>query len=150
MLIRKYEPKDCKELTELFYDTVHCINAKDYTKKQLDVWADGNPDMKAWNRSLRSHYSVVALSDNIIVGFGDMDDKIGYLDCLYIHKDYQRKGIATAICDKLESVAAGTVFTHASVTARPFFEKRGYKVIKEQQVERKGILLKNYVMAKER
>ena len=38
----------------------------------------------------------------------------------------------------------------ASITARPFFEKRGYRVIREQQVERKGILLTNYVMEKEK
>jgi len=39
MIIRKYQPSDCKELTELFYNTVHIVNAKDYTKEQLDVWA---------------------------------------------------------------------------------------------------------------
>ena len=38
--------------------------------------------------------------------------------------------------------------THASLTAKPFFEKRGYQVVQEQQVERKGILLTNYVMKK--
>lgn len=31
-----------------------------------------------------------------------------------------------------------------------FFEKRGYKVVKEQQVERAGVLLTNFVMIKER
>lgn len=34
MIIRKYESSDCKELTELFYNTVHNVNAKDYTKGQ--------------------------------------------------------------------------------------------------------------------
>ena len=38
--------------------------------------------------------------------------------------------------------------THASVTARPFFERREYAVRKEQQVERKGVLLTNYIMDK--
>lgn len=41
------------------------------------------------------------------------------------------------------------IITHASITARPFFEKRGYRVVKEQQVNRQGILLINYVMEKE-
>lgn len=40
------------------------------------------------------------------------------------------------------------VVTHASVTAMPFFELRGYAVLKEQQVERKGLLLTNFVMEK--
>ena len=46
MQLRKYTPSDCVELTELFYNTVHKVNAKDYTKEQLDVWADGKADMR--------------------------------------------------------------------------------------------------------
>ena len=30
MLIREYQSSDCKELVELFYNTVHTVNAKDY------------------------------------------------------------------------------------------------------------------------
>lgn len=26
MFIREYQPSDCKELTELFYNTVHTVN----------------------------------------------------------------------------------------------------------------------------
>lgn len=101
MIIRRYEPKDCKALVELFYDTVHSVNAKDYTKEQLCVWATGIVDLEAWNQSLLKHFSVVEVKDEIIVGFGDID-KSGYLDRLYVHKDYQNKGVATAICDELE------------------------------------------------
>jgi len=36
MLIRRYEPSYCKDLAELFYNTVHSINAKDYTEEQLN------------------------------------------------------------------------------------------------------------------
>lgn len=82
-----------------------------------------------------------------IAGFGDIDET-GYLDRLYVHKDYQGQGIASAICDCLESKISGKIVTHASITARPFFEKKGYKVVKEQQVERQNIFLTNYVMEK--
>ncbi|MDO4439088.1 MAG: GNAT family N-acetyltransferase [Eubacteriales bacterium] len=149
MYLRKYQPSDCKELTELFYNTVHSVNAKDYTKEQLDAWATGNIDLENWNRTLDEHYSVVAIEDDIVVGFGDID-KTAYLDRLYVHADYQGQKIATAICDQLEQAVDGNITTHASITARPFFEKRGYKVERKQQVERQGIYLTNYVMVKER
>lgn len=149
MIIREYRPEDCKELTELFFHTVHTVNAMDYTQEQLNVWATGKADLEKWNQSLLEHDTLVAVKDGIIAGFGDMDDS-GYLDRLYVHKDYQGKGIATAICDKLEQAVSGRIVTHASITARPFFEKRGYRVIKEQQVERQGILLTNFVMEKGR
>lgn len=148
MLIRRYETSDCEDLAELFYNTVHSINVKDYTEEQLNAWATGIVDLEKWNQSLLSHFSVVAVEDEIIVGFGDID-KTGYLDRLYVHKNYQNQGIATAICDKLECIFdVDKVTTHASITAKPFFEKRGYKVIKKQNVERNGVLLQNYVMVK--
>lgn len=146
MNIRKYVAADCSSLAQLFYDTVHFINAKDYHKQQLDVWATGTVNLEEWNRSFLEHFTVVAVEGDFIVGFGDIDCT-GYLDRLYVHKDYQQKGIATAICDELEKQCKEIqIITHASITAKPFFEKRGYKVNCEQEVERKGVKLKNYIM----
>ena len=146
--IRKYKSTDIKKVTELFYDTVHTVNAKDYTKEQLSVWAKKELDLAIWNSSLLSHNSYVAEINNTIVGFGDIDET-GYLDRLFVHKDYQRQGIGTLICNKLESVIKiDTISVHASITAKPFFENRGYKIIKLQEVEREGLLLKNYIMTK--
>lgn len=147
--IRSYQPSDCKELAELFYNTVHTVNAKDYTEEQLNAWATGQVDLESWNLSFGEHLCFVAVESEIIVGFGDID-KSGYLDRLFVHADYQRKGVATAICNCLEDSAAGKITVHASITARPFFEKRGYKVIKEQMVERQGVCLTNYLMEKQR
>lgn len=149
MVIREYQLLDCKALAELFYNTVHTVNAKDYTKEQLDAWATGAVDLEKWNQSFEEHHSLVAVDGELIIGFGDID-KTGYLDRLFVHSDYQRKGIAAAICNQLEQAVQGSIVTHASITARPFFEKRGYKVVKEQQVERQGVFLTNSVMEKER
>lgn len=149
MIIRQYAPTDCEDLVRLFYNTVHTINAKDYTKEQLNVWATDKTDLEAWNKSLSEHYTVVAVENNIIVGFGDID-KLGYLDKLFVHKDYQRRGIATAICNELESIVEeDKIITHASITAKPFFEQRGFSVITEQQVIKNEIALTNYVMEKQ-
>lgn len=148
LIIRKYQPSDCKCLADLFYNTVHTINAKDYSDEQLNAWATGKVDLIEWNESLINHYSVVAVKDDMIVGFGDID-KTGYLDRLYVHKDYQNQGIATAICDNLENAFdVDKLTTHSSITAKSFFLKRGYKLIKEQQVVRNGILLINFIMEK--
>ena len=135
MIIRKYQPSDSQELARLFYDTVHTINARDYNQEQLNVWATRNIDLEKWNQSFLKHYTVVAVDEKIIIGFGDID-KNGYLDHLYVHKDYQGRGVATAICDKLEQVVNGKKVVH------------GYKIIKEQKVIRNGISLINYLMEK--
>ena len=77
-------------------------------------------------------------------------DETGYLDRLYVHKDYQGQGIASAICDELERFAAGKkITTHASITAKPFFQHHGYCVVREQKVIRRGVALTNFVMEKQ-
>lgn len=151
MKIRRYEPEDLGQITALFYDTVHTVNAADYSPEQLDAWADGALDLDRWNGSLLAHHSLVAVEGrDLIVGFGDIDET-GYLDRLYVHKDRQGLGIATALCDRLErAVDAPVITTHASITARPFFEGRGYRVLREQRVERHGVRMTNYVMEKRR
>ena len=101
MEIRAYHPTDCEQIAQLFYETVHTINAKDYTQEQLDAWATGTVDMVLWNQSFLIHDTLVAVQDDKIIGFGDMD-QTGYFDRLYVHKDYQRQGIATLLCNQLE------------------------------------------------
>lgn len=150
MYLREYRSLDCKYLAELFYQTVHSVNAKDYTLEQLNAWASGDFDLTEWNESFLKNYTVIAVENNQIVGFGDIDE-FGYLNRLFVHKDYQNRGIASAICDKLEqAVSVKKIVTHASITAKSFFEKRGYNAINEQFVVRKGIPLKNFVLEKQR
>ena len=144
--LRKYRPTDCPELVRLFHDTVHSVCARDYTPEQLDAWADGCPDLEAWDRSLRTHDTLVAEEGGQILGFGDMTAD-GYLDRLFVHREAQGRGIASALCAALERRCSAPEFTvHASRTALAFFQDRGYRVVREQQVERRGVLLANFVM----
>ena len=148
MILRPYRSEDCPALARLFYDTVHTVNARDYTPEQREAWADGHVDLAAWNTSFLAHHTLVAEESSEILGFADMDST-GYLDRLYVHKDCQGQGVATALCDALEAACPVKTFTtHASLTARSFFEGRGYRVLRRQTVVRKGISLDNYVMEK--
>lgn len=146
LIIRGYRPGDCPELLRLFYDTVHTVNARDYSPEQLNAWADGRPDMAAWERSFMEHTTLIAELDGVITGFGDIAND-GYLDRLYVHRDYQGMGIATALCGRLES-GHDYITTYASITARPFFEGRGYRVVRENRAVRHNIELINYLMEK--
>ena len=145
--LRTYQEEDSRALAELFYETIHRVNCKDYSQEQIAAWAPAVPEEETWHRSFAGHLALVAVQGEEIVGFGDLDPVQGYLDRLYVHKDHQRQGVASALCDRLEKeIEADRYLTHASITARPFFEKRGYKTVREQQVERNGVLLTNYVM----
>ena len=88
MQLREYITSDCEQLAKLFFQTVHSVNAKDYTKEQLDVWATGTVDLKEWDKSFLNHLTIVAIENNEIVGFGDIDES-GYLDRLFVHREHQ-------------------------------------------------------------
>lgn len=147
MYLRRYKNEDLKELITLFKETVHTVNAKDYSPEEIKAWTFSKTDFSEWEQSLSEHYSFVAVENGVIVGFGDISPE-GYLDRLFVHKNFQNRGIGTTLCNQLEKQVNGPIVTHASITAKNFFEKRGYQTIKEQKVMRNGVYLRNYVMQK--
>ena len=149
-LIRKYQNEDCGQILKLFYDTVHTVNRRDYSEEQVNAWAPGRPDASAWENSLREHYTLVAEDHGKIVGFGDVDG--GYLDRLYVHRDHQGEGVSSSLGRRLEAHVAAEGYVRitvlASVTARPFFERRGYRVEEERTAKRRGARLRQFLMEK--
>ena len=72
MLYREYKPEDVHQILKLFYNTVHTVNALDYSAEQLDAWAPLSQDAAAWNKSLCENYTLVAEQDGLICGFADL------------------------------------------------------------------------------
>ena len=151
MNLREYHPDDWKEVVKLLYDTVHSINSADYTEVQLNAWVPQDMNLPELEKRLSDTYSVVVEKEDIIVGFGNVNG-IGYFDCLYTHKDYQRMGIASLIADDIEGYfcrqGIKIITVDASITAKPFFEKRGYVVLNKQTVVLRGQLFVNFKMQK--
>ncbi|MFW2488728.1 GNAT family N-acetyltransferase [Clostridium chromiireducens] len=151
MNIRLYKTADCEEIIKLFYETVHSINAGDYTKSRLKAWAPKQIDITEWDKSFSKDYTIVVENSGKILGFANLDHT-GYFDKLFVHKDHQGQGIATMIANELEKYSQENdirvITVEASITAKPFFEKRGYFTVKQQEVERKGQLLTNFIMKK--
>lgn len=146
MIIRQYKNTDFEAVSKLFYQTVHCVNAKHYSKKQLDAWTDCCGRLRTKRNDLLKQTTLIAEINGVTAGFGSID-KSGCLDLLFTHKDFQNQGVATALCNELEKGFV-VIKTYASVTAKPFFENRGYTVIEEREVERAGVKLKNFEMIK--
>ncbi|HHT9776948.1 TPA: GNAT family N-acetyltransferase, partial [Legionella pneumophila] len=142
--IRAYKLGDEAEIYQLFYDTVHHINCKDYTEEQLDTWAPRNPDLSSWANSLSKNHSFVAIhaESSRIIGFADLEEN-GCLNRGYVHKDYQGQGIGKSLLlareNRARELGIKQLFSEVSITAKPFFEKCGYTIIKEQTKVLNGI-----------
>jgi putative acetyltransferase len=148
--IRRYRPADAAAVVALFRDTIRRVNIRDYTLEQVRAWA---PDeiQQSWIDKLARRFTLVAVTDGQIVGFGDLEgnDCLGHL---YTHVDHQRRGIGRAVLAALEAEArrrgCDVIRTEASITARPFFERQGYRVLREQVVVCRGVEFVNYKMEK--
>lgn len=145
--IEAFKSEDTESIIELFRDTVHHVNSDDYDSSQINSWAPLTVDVEKWQTSLQKNETLVARIADVIVGFIDIDEN-NYLDHLYVHKDYQGQSIATLLITTLLENKEGTITTDSSITAKPFFEKQGFKVLRKQSVIRDGIELINYKMEK--
>jgi putative acetyltransferase len=150
IVIRKFISADTDKLIELFKDAVAAINIRRYTQEQVQTWTKVNSD--EWQASLQNNLAYVAEINGVIVGFADLR-RDGYLDRLYIHKDYQGRFIALHLLRAIEKAAREIglkkIFTDCSITAKIPAERAGFRVIKEQTVSKDGVDFINYVMEKE-
>jgi putative acetyltransferase len=149
LTIRDYTPDDLDALIELFLRSIREVACRDYTPAQIDAWAQ--VDRGVWSERRLSRPTWVALWEGTIAGFTDLEPD-GHLDMMFIHPGYQGLGIATTLLATVEQAARHQrltrLFTEASLTAHPFFERRGFTLIAEQQVARHGQMLTNFRMEK--
>ena len=147
--IRQATIDDIPEITSLFRNTIININSRDYSDKQIKVWASGADDIEKWEKRINNEYFIVAEANNQIIGFSYLT-KGNYLDGLFVHKDYQRKTIASKLLRIMESRASINGFdvlkSDVSITALPFFDSHYYEVEKKQKKSFKGLVFENYIV----
>ncbi|MET0100733.1 MAG: GNAT family N-acetyltransferase [Sedimenticola sp.] len=151
MKIRPYREAEAGLLWKLLFDTVHRINRKDYSERQLQAWAPLTVDMARWRERLERTSPIVAEMDGEAVGFAELETD-GHIDCFYVHADWQGKGVGSALLERIEQLAfernLHCLYTESSITARPFFLSRGFTEEHQQLVSLRGAELINYRMSK--
>jgi putative acetyltransferase len=151
MIIRHYQESDFEHVKQLFHDTVHAIMSQDYNPLQIAAMAPVDHSHENKRQAFKDNIVYVALDNNHIIGFVHGTSG-GHLEHIYTHKDHQGKGVATLLLNTLEDEMRTRnikeITTQASITAKSFFEKRGYSIIKENVKEYRGMIFRNYSMIK--
>jgi putative acetyltransferase len=152
MRVRQATASDAAEVTRIFYDTIHRVNARDYSPEQLRAWAPRQPDPLVWAENrLTTRMTFVAEDRGAVLGFAELDRR-GLIDCFYCHHNHQRCGIGSLILSAIEgtaiSLGLSRLTTASSITARPFFVAHGFVAVKAQTVTRRNIELPNFMMEK--
>jgi putative acetyltransferase len=149
--IRSFAAADVTQIAQLFHETVREINRCDYSNQQIQAWAPDDLNFRNWLEICSARSTYVAEIADTIVGFAELETN-GHIDCFYCHKHYQRCGVGTQLYHAIETEAMTLklphLFTEASITAQPFFQRLGFTIVREQQVSCRGEAFTNYVMQK--
>lgn len=151
MLIRRVKRTDIPHISRLYYETVHRVNARDYTPEQIHAWAPRLYADAFWQRRFRHYRVFVADDGGVIVGFVELT-RTGEIDCFYVHHAHQQRGVGSALMARIEREARGLGSTRlladVSLTAEPFFRRMGFKVSRRQIKIYRNRAFKQAVMEK--
>lgn len=151
VVVRDYERGDAGPIRRLFYETVRTVNLGDYSPEQVRAWAPDLPDPDVWHGRMSGRHTLVADESGEVVGFAELEDD-GHLDMLYCRADAVGRGVGSlllaAVEERARGFGLGRISTEASITARPFFERQGFAVLRRNTVSRQGTELTNFSMEK--
>jgi putative acetyltransferase len=141
---------DLPEMLNLFRDTILHVNIGHYSQEQVLAWSDAANHWERWVQKMQQQHVLLAFEQGKLVGFGSLRND--YIDLLYVHKDHQGKGIASALYNVLEGRARElgmqALATDASFNARPFFERKGFIFVVLRDYVLNGVEISNCRMIK--
>jgi putative acetyltransferase len=151
VLLRPYLDEDAVATLHVFRRAIRLLASADYTPEQLSAWASDEIDPEQWALARHTADTVIAEVDRRVAGFTDVTAD-GYIDMLFVDPDVARRGVASALLTwAAEHAAAGgatRLTTHASITARPFFERHGFTVDHRREPVLRGVTMVNYAMSR--
>src|SRR3954452_6809777 len=131
ILIRRATAGDAEAVHRIVLLALRDTNARDYPPSVIDRLVLTLPDKVASN--LQTRCAFVASVDGRVVGTASLNGQT--VTSGYVHPDYQGRGIATKLMDSLENVANTqahrTLSVQSSVTAKKFYAKRGFRLVRE-------------------
>ena len=132
MVIRRATAADAEAVHKIVLLALRGTNARDYPSSVIARLVLTLPDKVASN--LETWCAFVAVVDGRVVGTGSLNGQT--VSSVYVHPDYQGRGIATKLMDAVENAANAesqeTLSVQSSITARPFYAKRGFKIVREE------------------
>jgi putative acetyltransferase len=149
-MIRPANAAEISSLGDVFIRAIEGTAKRDYDTAQIAAWT---------SKASTAEFST-ALADGVTILAEHHDQPIAFAqlcpnDCirmLYVDPEWASLGIATLMCQYLEDEArilgSKRLTTHASHTAKRFFESMGFKTEQEETVEVNGVALTRTRMEK--
>jgi len=131
VVTRRATAGDAEAVYEIVLRALRETNARDYPASVIDRLVLTLPEGVA--SKLEEWHAYVAVVDGRIVGTASLNDRT--VRAVFVHPDYQGRGIGTELMNAVENAASvqseSTLSVQSSITAQPFYAKRGFKVVRE-------------------
>ena len=144
---------DLPALSELYASVVRKLGPELYTEDQIRVWSASAENPERFRDFVLKPHTMVAVVDDsdAPVGFAGLEPT-GRIASLYVHEDYGRQGIASALLKELLKKAADDGLTQlrceASKFSRPVFERFGFRLDEVERGTHYGVPFMRYLMSK--
>ncbi len=150
--IRRHLPGEEKALQEIYFGATRRSNSRDYTSEQVERWVAKHADLAEWTSRLAGTKPFVAVIDGRPIAFGELELN-GHIDFFYCHPDWEGRGAGSELMRAItaEALKLGLKTLHAevSVTAEPFFTKKGFDTLEVRIPIICGAPAKQYIMRKD-
>lgn len=133
----------------VFFAAVHEGAAGHYSEIERRAWAPSPEPPADWESRLLAGTTVVAEARRRVIGFMTLAPD-GYLDLAYVVPDWSGRGVGAllhrAILELARAARLELLSTEASLVARGFFHRQGWRETARQSVIRDGVPLTNFRM----
>ena len=142
---------DIPVMQKLFVDCIKRRCYQDYSPKEIEVWTAGIENVERWQKLVEEQWVLLLWEEDDLMGFTSLKSP-NYIDFMYVSADFQGRGIAKLLLKTLQAKAeekgVEKLESDISITARPFFERQGFKVVRKNLNPKDGEVLINFRMEK--
>lgn len=143
---------DLAALWELRTRAVRASCASHYPPDVIETWC-ATPPPAALPERVRAGGAVVAEENGQLLGYAILNQDTGEVDAAFVEPAHQGRGIALGLLRALESMARARglarMFLSASLNAVPFYERAGFRPVREEMyAHRSGIGIRSVFMEK--
>mgnify|MGYP003575755840 FL=1 len=149
--VRPGTAADAPALSALYEASVRGLGARDYSTEQVEAWASLTPPPEALAGRMADGRMRLVAELETVAGFIDVEAD-GHVDLLYVAPEAAGQGVARLLLETAEALAAAQgvtrLYAEASETARPVFERLGFRVTARRDFEVAGVPIHNWAVEK--
>lgn len=154
--IVSFLPRHAADIRNIYHLSVQAINHPRYNQAKKNAWSAAPRSTKYWQQQYK-HSKAWVIEDELknVLGFIGLETAYqskGYIDCLYVHPDYQHQGLATQLIQQAQQWATSQRYNQlcvdASYLSKPLFEKNGFVLIQSNLRVKKTQTLATFTLIK--